>query len=222
MRIGIVGSGFIGKSLANLAVKQSYQVMISNSRGPETLTGIAYEIGCQSGTVEEAVSFGDVVVVAIPLKNIFQLTPEMFEGKIVIDANNYYPHRDGQIAELDEHRNTTSGLLARHLPQAKVVKALNAILAKDLTEDGRPSGAPERRALPIAGDDKQAKEVVSHLVDQLGFDVVDAGPLSESWRFERAKPAYCIPLDPGGLISALAKAERTVELPDGSWRTKSS
>jgi predicted dinucleotide-binding enzyme len=128
--------------------------MISNSRGPETLTGIAYEIGCRAGIVEEAVDFGDVVVVVIPLKNIFQLTSSMFDSKIVIDANNYYPHRDGQIAELDERKNTTSGLLARQLPQAKVVKAFNAIPAKDLTEDGRPSGAPQRRALPIAGDDK--------------------------------------------------------------------
>lgn len=220
MQIGIVGSGFIGKALANLAVKQSHQVMISNSRGPDSLTGICYEIGCQAGTVEDAVKFGDVVFLAIPLKNIFQLESQIFKSKIVVDANNYYPQRDGQIADLDERRDTTSGLLAKHLPDAKIIKAFNAILAKDLTDDGRPSGAPERRALPIAGDDPDAKNIVGHIVDQFGFDVVDAGPISESWRFERAKPAYCIPLDISGLTAALAKAERNVEVAEGSWRPK--
>ena len=136
----------------------------------------------------------------------------------VLDANNYYPERDGHIAALDRFETTTSRLLAEHLPHSSVVKVFNAILAQDLVQDARPKAAPDRRALPIAADDPAAKALVIKLLDEIGFDAVDAGSLDESWRFERAKPAYCIPLDKEGLKVALAAAHRQVELPEGSWR----
>lgn len=135
-----------------------------------------------------------------------------------MDANKYYPERDGHIETLDAHATTTSELLSSHLAGAKVVKAFNAILQGDLEKDGRPPGSPDRRALPVAGNDAEAKRICTDLIDQLGFDVVDAGPLAEGWRFQRAMPAYCIPLETLGLQRALAVAERGVELPHGSWR----
>ncbi len=218
MQIGIIGAGFIGRALATLAVKSGHDVMISNSRHPRTLGSTAVAIGCRIGTAQDAAEFGEVVFVAIPLLAYQELPAAPLAGKIVVDANNYYPQRDGAIEALDKHETTTSELLAVHLAGAKVVKAFNAILQGDLEKDGRPTGAPDRRALPIAGDDAQAKQIVTRLIDDFGFDTVDAGPLSEGWRFERAKPAYCIALEVARLKQALAAAERDVELAHGSWR----
>lgn len=155
---------------------------------------------------------------AIPFYAIDSLPADALKGKIVVDANNYYPERDGAIAELDRNESTTSEMLARRLTGARVVKAFNAILQRDLEVDCRAAGAPDRRALPIAGDDAQAKQVVTGLLDQFGYDTVDAGPLAEGWRFQRAKPAYCIRLDSEGMKRALAAAQRDVEVPHGSWR----
>lgn len=218
MKIGIIGAGFIGRALATLAVKSGHDVMISNSRGPQTLGSTAVAIGCKTGSTVDAAGFGDVVFVAIPLKAYRSLPPQALAGKIVVDANDYYPQRDGNIEALDTHAATTSGLLQQHLPHSKVVKAFNAILQADLEKDARPHGSPDRRALPLAGNDAEAKRVVAGLQDAFGYDTVDAGTLAESWRFERAKPAYCIRLEVADLKRALAAAERTVELPHGSWR----
>lgn len=218
MKIGIIGAGFIGRALARLAVRSGHDVMISNSRAAKTLGSTAVAIGCKIGTAQEAAAFGDVAIVAIPLMNYADLPVAPLAGKVVMDANNYYPDRDGRIEALDKEQTTTSELLAAHLTGAKVVKAFNAILQADLEKDSRPTGAPDRRALPIAGDDADAKRVCSDLIDQFGFDVVDAGPLADSWRLQRAMPAYCIPLDVAGLKNALAAAERGVERPHGSWR----
>ncbi|MEH2467724.1 NADPH-dependent F420 reductase [Nostoc sp.] len=218
MKIGVIGAGFIGRTVASLAVKQDHQVVLSNSHGPETLASTVMAIGCKAGTVEEAAKFGDIVVVAIPLKNYQSVPSKPLSGKIVVDSNNYYPERDGHIPDLDSKKTTTSELLAEHLPDSKVVKAFNAILAVDLDQDGRPSGSPDRRALPIAGDDADAKKLVSDLLDQFGFDVVDVGVLSEGWRFERAKPAYCVRFDSIGLKQALASADPNIDMLEGSWR----
>jgi predicted dinucleotide-binding enzyme len=218
MKIGIVGAGHIGQAIARLAVNHGHEVKISNSRGPATLADIAKEIGCSTGTSEEASNFGPVAVVTVPFVNLFKIDPAPLADRIVIDTNNYYPDRDGRIAALDLHETTTSAMVAKHFAASKVVKAFNAILAADLETPAPLAVAGQRRALPIAGDDVEAKRVVAGLQDEFGFDTVDAGPLADSWRFERAKPAYCIPLDRAGLIDALAKAERDVELPHGSWR----
>ncbi|SHG79600.1 NADPH-dependent F420 reductase [Pollutimonas bauzanensis] len=218
MKIGIIGAGHIGQAIARLAVGKGHEVKISNSRGPETLTDIAREIGCSTGTAQEAGRFGTVTVVTVPFVSLFKIDPAPLADRIVIDTNNYYPDRDGRIAALDLHQTTTSAMVARHFAASKVVKAFNAILAADLETPAPLSGAGSRRALPIAGDDVEAKRVVTELQEEFGFDTVDAGLLEDSWRFERAKPAYCIPLDRAGLVDALAKAERDVELPHGSWR----
>lgn len=218
MKIGILGAGFIGRAMATLARNSGHEVMISNSRDPQTLISTAAAIGCALGTAEQAAKFGDVVIVAVPFSSIDALPVAALDGKIVIDTGNYYPERDGQIEVLDSRSTTTSQMLAAALPGARVVKAFNAILAKDLETDGKPDGSPNRRALPFAGDDAQAKHIVSGLLDQLGFDPVDAGALADSWRFERAKPVYCIALDRAGIVEGLAAAKRDVELPHGSWR----
>ncbi|KKB64753.1 NADP oxidoreductase [Robbsia andropogonis] len=218
MKIGIIGAGFIGRAVAKLSLAAGHDVMVSNSRGPKSLSSIPSGIGCQVGTVEEAASFGNIVLLAIPFSAYTSIAPQLLAGKILMDANNYYPDRDGNIAPLDRHETTTSEMTAKHFASAKVVKTFNAILAKDLEEDGRPAGASDRRALPIAGDDIGAKATVADLLDQMGFDCVDAGSLKDSWRFERAKPAYCIRLDAENLTKALAAAERDVEVEHGAWR----
>ena len=219
MRLSIIGAGLVGAGVARLAVAAGHQVTIANSRGPESLAALCKDIGCEAGTVREAAMAGELVLVAIPLSQLAALPADALADKIVLEANNYYPERDGAFADLDQHETTTSELLARHLPDARIVKAFNAILASDLGRHARPAGSPDRRALPIAGDDPAAKARVAALHDQLGYDTVDAGPLGEGWRFERAKPAYCLPLGIMALRDALASASRAGELPDGSWRT---
>jgi predicted dinucleotide-binding enzyme len=190
--IGLIGAGHIGSQLARLAVRHGYDVVLSNSRGPETLQDLVRELGprARAGTPEQAAEAGDIVVVTIPLRNIDDVPVAPLAGKIVIDTNNYYPQRDGHIAELDNEETTTSELLQRHLPDSKVVKAFNHIYAAALTTEGQPAGTPNRRALAIAGNDAEARRVVAQLIDQFGFDVVDLGPLSESWRIQRDTPGY--------------------------------
>lgn len=208
MKIGIIGAGFVGRTIGKLAVRSGHEVMLSNSRGPQTLFSLRFAVGGEIGTVDEAVAFGDVAVVAIPLSAYRTVPVGPLAGKIVIDTDNYYHERDGRISELDNKATTTSELLAAHLPQSKIVKAFNAIIMNDLESDGRPAGSTDRRALPLAGDDAAAKAVVAGLYEQFGFDVVDVGPLSEGWRFERGAPAYCVPLDKMKLEEALAATQR--------------
>ena len=190
--IGLIGAGHIGSQVARLAVASGYKVVISNSRGPETLAGLVAELGpnARAATALEAARAGEIVVVTVPLKNYRAVPVEPLAGKIVIDTNNYYPQRDGQIPELDNESTTTSELLQAHLPTSKVVKAFNHIYAAELTTHGQPAGSKNRRALVIAGDDAGAKAVVTHLLDQFGFDTVDAGPLKEGWRIQRDTPGY--------------------------------
>jgi predicted dinucleotide-binding enzyme len=187
-------------------MKHGHEIMVSNTRGPETLFSLTGSTGCKAGSPQEAAEFGDIVLVAIPLKAYRAIPVAPLEGKIVLDANNYYPERDGHIGELDRDEITTSELLARHLPKSKVVKVFNAIQAAHIESDGRPAGSPDRRAHPIAGDDAAAKKVVADLVDQFGFDVVDAGPLAEGMRFRRGTPAYCVPMDSRQLQEALRRS----------------
>lgn len=208
MKIGIIGAGFVGRAIGKLAVRAGHQAMLSNSRGPQTLFSLRPGLGCEIGTVAEAMAFGEIVVVAVPLLAYRTLPAAPLAGKLVIDADNYYPERDGAVPELDRNETTTSEMLARHLPGARLVKAFNAIPMGDLERDGRPAGTPGRRALPIAGDDATAKAVVAELIDSFGFDVVDAGALAEGWRFERGRPAYCVPLDRETLAKTLAGTNR--------------
>jgi predicted dinucleotide-binding enzyme len=208
--IGLIGSGHIGGTLARLAVEHGYEVVVSNSRGPETLVDLVAELGdhARAGTAQEAAKAGDIVVVTIPLKNYRQVPVAPLAGKIVIDTNNYYPQRDGNIPELDSEQTTTAELLQAHLPTSKVVKAFNHITADDLGSSGTPAGTPRRRALAVAGDDSDAKAQVSALIDDFGFDVVDAGPLAEGWRFQRDTPGYIVALDTDEMRAALTAAKR--------------
>ena len=214
MTIGLIGAGHIGSQVARLAIRNGYDVVLSNSRGPETLADLVRELGpkARAATTAEAAAAGDLVVVSIPLKNIASVPVGPLAGKIVIDTNNYYPQRDGHIRELDEERTTTSGFLQRHLPKSKVVKAFNHIYAAELTTHGQPAGSKNRRALVIAGDDLAAKATVTHLLDQFGFDTVDAGPLSESWRIQRDTPGYGPRRTADELRADLAAAKRPAPL----------
>jgi 8-hydroxy-5-deazaflavin:NADPH oxidoreductase len=190
--IGIIGAGHIGSQVARLAIASGHDVVISNSRGPETLSALVAELGprARAATPVEAARAGDLVVVSVPLKNYRDVPAQPLAGKIVIDTNNYYPERDGHIPELDNESTTTAELLQAHLGRAKVVKAFNHIYAAELTTHGQPSGSPNRRALVIAGDDAGAKATVTRVLDQFGFDTVDVGPLKEGWRIQRDTPGY--------------------------------
>jgi len=208
--IGLIGAGHIGSQVARLAVARGYDVVLSNSRGPETLAALVKELGprARAATAAEAARAGELVVVTIPLKNYRSVPVEPLIGKVVIDTNNYYPQRDGQIAELDDESTTTAELLQRHLPKSKVVKAFNHIYAAQLTTDGKPPGTPNRRALAIAGDDAGAKATVTKLLDAFGFDTVDAGALAEGWRIQRDTPGYGPRQNADELRAALAAAKR--------------
>src|SRR5688572_2409664 len=212
--IGLIGAGHIGSQLARLAVKNGHDVVLSNSRGPDTLGALVKELGprARAATAEQAARAGEIVVVTIPLKNIGSVPVEPLAGKVVIDTNNYYPQRDGRIAALEDESTTTAELLQNHLPRSKVVKAFNHIYAAELTTHGQAPGTPNRRALVIAGDDEAAKATVAKLIDQFGFDTVDAGPLKEGWRIQRDTPGYGPRRSASELKSDLAAAKRYRDL----------
>jgi hypothetical protein len=205
--IGLIGSGHIGQAVARQALAHGHDVVLSNSRGPETLADLVTDLGehARAGTAEEAARSGDIVVVTIPFKSYAQVPVEPLAGKVVIDTNNYYFERDGHFPEIDEGRTSPSELLAEHLETSKVVKAFNAIQAAQILSAASPAGTPGRRAIPIAGDDDDAKRVVVDLLDELGFDAVDAGPLAEGRRFDRDQPAYGAELDADALREVVAQ-----------------
>lgn len=184
MKIGIIGAGNIGSTLARHFTAAGHDVMVSNSRGPDTLRHLESELGerCQPGTVEEAARFGDLVVVAIPFKDYRAVPADAVAGKVVIDAMNYYPQRDGHFEELDSGRTTSSELLAQHLPDAVVVKAFNAIRWDSLRDKAQPRAEGGHIGIPISGDDDAAKQEVDDLLAEIGFDGVDAGGLGEGGR----------------------------------------
>lgn len=189
-----------------------YEVVISNSRGPETLAGLVAELGpkARAATPAEAAAAGDFAVVAVPLRSIGDIPVEPLAGKIVIDTNNYYWERDGHFPALDSGEATTSGLLQEHLPESKVAKGFNHIMAAQITSDGTPAGTPNRRALATASNYAEASQLVAKLYDEFGFDTVNIGPLSESWRVERDRPAYVVRQNAAELTENLARAPRTI------------
>lgn len=207
---GIIGAGHIGSQLARALTAQGDEVVIANSRGPETLSGLIDELGprARAATVAVAAAAGEVVIVTVPLRAYRDIPAEPLAGKIVLDTNNYYWERDGHIPALDNGEATTSGLLQEHLRDAKVVKAFNHIAAADITTTGTPAGTPGRRALGTASDFPEAVAFVTDLYDRLGFDTVSAGPLSESWRLERDRPAYVVRQDADELRENLAAGFR--------------
>jgi 8-hydroxy-5-deazaflavin:NADPH oxidoreductase len=196
--VGIIGSGLIGGTVARLSVAAGHEVVLSNSRGPETLAELAAELGplARAATAEQAAGAGDLVVVSVPVKAFGDIPAKPLAGKPVLDTGNYYPQRDGHISELDTGALTSSGLLQRYLPDAHVVKVFNNIVFRHLRRLARPHGAEDRSALPIAGDSEQAKAAVAVFLDSIGYDAVDAGPLADSWRQEPGTPVYGIPYGP--------------------------
>jgi predicted dinucleotide-binding enzyme len=197
--LGLIGSGMIGSALARLAVAAGLDVVVSNSRGPDTLDALVAELGLQAraATPAEAAKAGDLVVATIPLNAYHRLSAAELAGKTVIDTTNYYPERDGHIAELDTGELTSTALVQRHLAESRVVKAFNNIDFRRLFTLALPYGAPDRSALPIAGDDSAAKIEVAELLNDLGYDAADIGTLSDSWRSEPGTPVYCLPYFPG-------------------------
>jgi 8-hydroxy-5-deazaflavin:NADPH oxidoreductase len=219
--IGFIGSGRIGSTVARLSVAAGYRVIMSNSRGPQTLTDLVGDLGplAQAATGEQAAADGDLVVLTIPLRAYRSVPVAPLAGKPLIDTCNYYPQRDGQIPELDSKSLTSSELIQQHLPGAQVVKAFNNIYYRHLLALSRPAGAVDRTFLPVAGDDADAKARVSAFLAAIGYGAVDAGPLAESWRQEPGTPVYGAPYgpfsDPVGtpadestVRAALAKATR--------------
>jgi predicted dinucleotide-binding enzyme len=209
MKIGIIGAGNIGASLAQILDKAGHDVKLANSKAPETLREVVNGTAIEAVTRENAVKDVDVIILSVPFARNPELAPVLANvpaSVIIIDTSNYYPARDGRVEEVDKGKLETvwsSEQMGRPL-----VKAWNALLSFTLNEAGSESGSASRLAIPIGGDDEAAKSVVSRLVDDTGFDAVDAGPISESWRFQPGAPAYCTELDAVGLAKALSYADK--------------
>lgn len=222
MNIGIIGAGNIGGNLTRRFTQLGHRVFVANSRGPETLTDLASETGATPITVKEAARRGDVVIVTIPMKNIPQLPRDLFaavpDNVVVVDTGNYYPQqRDGRIAGIEDgmvESRWVSQQLAR-----PVIKAFNNIYAEHLLKHGKPAGTPGRIALPVAGDNERGKSLVLGLIDELGFDGVDAGGLDDSWRQQPGTPVYAADFDAEGVRRALANASKDRK---PEWRAKTN
>ena len=217
MKIGIIGSGNIGGTLTRRLTALGHEVRVANSRGPESLRDLEKETGATAVPVTEAAQDADLVVVTIPEKAVPALPGNLYAkaapGFVVVDTGNYSPHRDGRIAGIEDEGLTESAWVARELG-VPVVKAFNNIQADHLLNSGTPAGTPGRIALPVAGDDPDAKSKILALIDTLGFDPLDAGPLSESWRQQPGTPIYGTDLNTEAAHKALAAAspERPAEL----------
>jgi len=210
--VGIIGAGHIGSAVAEALIGHGYDVVIANSRGPESLADLVSELGpkARAATAAEAAEAGDFAVVTVPLRAYQDVPVEPLAGKVVLDTNNYYWERDGHIESLDNGEATTSGLLQAHLPTSKVAKAFNHIVAAQILTDGTAPGTPDRRALATSSDHPDAAALVTELYDEIGFDTVDVSPLSESWRVERDRPAYVVRQNKDELAANLAIAPRTI------------
>jgi hypothetical protein len=192
--LGLIGSGRIGSTVARLAVDAGHDVVLSNSRGPETLTDLVAELGprARAGSGAEAATAGDLVLVSTPLTAYASLPAAALDGQTVLDTGNYYPQRDGQVAPLDSRELTDSEYLARHLPGARIVKVFNNIFFRHLQNLARPAGATDRTYLPVAGDD-DATAFVAEFLDSIGYGTAGYGPLAEGWRQQPGTPAYGAP-----------------------------
>jgi 8-hydroxy-5-deazaflavin:NADPH oxidoreductase len=219
--VGLIGSGSIGTTVARLAIAAGHEVVLSNSRGPQTLSDLVAELGprARAATSGEAAAAGDVVVVTVPVKAYPDIPSGALAGKTVIDTGNYYPARDGQIAELDSKSVTDSEYLAKYVPDAKIVKGFNNIFFKHLLSLARPAGSADRTYLPVAGDDETVKAAVTEFLDSIGYSTVDAGPLADGWRQQPGTPVYGAPygemLDEQGIPAGEAIVRSAL-----SWATR--
>jgi 8-hydroxy-5-deazaflavin:NADPH oxidoreductase len=208
--IGIIGSGHVGSNLAKAAIAHGYDVLLSNSQGPDSLADLVSELGprARAATAGDAAAAGDFVIVAIPLAGIDGVPVEPLAGKVVIATINYFPQRDGHFPGIDNGSTSVPGILQAHLPTSKVVRAFSMIDAADMSGDGHPEGDPKRRALALSGDDPAAKRLVANLYNEFGFDAVDIGGLSESWRLDAGQPAFVTRQNVAELKANVAHAKR--------------
>lgn len=208
--VGIIGAGNIGTALAQGLVARGSDVVIANSRGPETLAPLIATLGGKGRalSVAEVTDAADWLIITVPLKALPDLPRDGFDSKIVLDTCNYYWERDGHIPALDDKQTTTSQLVQERLRGARVAKAFNHIQSGEILVDGRPAGAADRRALATAADEDEAAAFAIALYDDFGFDAVNIGPLAESWRVERDQPAYVVRQNADELRANLAKATR--------------
>jgi len=203
----------VGSNLAKATIAHGYDVVLSNSQGPGSLTSLVAELGpdARAATPEEAAAACDFAIVAIPITTVSQVPVEPLAGKVVIATINYFPQRDGHIAEIDKGITTAPGVLQAHLPASKVVRAFSMLDAADMSGDGHPKGDPKRRALALAGDDPAAKGIVTRLYEECGFDALDLGGLDESWRVDPGQAAFVTRQTLAELKANVAKAKRAVD-----------
>jgi predicted dinucleotide-binding enzyme len=224
--VGIIGSGMIGANVARLATAAGLNVVICNSRGPETLADLIAELGpnARAATLPDVAASTDMIVLAVPFAIYADLPVDTLAGKIIIDTLNYYPQRDGVMPEVKTGAIATSEIVQRHLTGSQLVRAINNVDFVRLLTNARPAGAADRSALPVAGDDAAAKAAVVGFLDKIGYDAVDMGPLSESWRSEPTMPIYVAPymnpetsyienrVDMGTFMSAPGRAVSVLEV----------
>jgi 8-hydroxy-5-deazaflavin:NADPH oxidoreductase len=209
--IGIIGSGHVGSNLAKAAIAHGYDVVLSGSGKPDALDGLIAQLGpkARAGTPEEAGEAGDFAIVATPIAAVPSVPVAPLRNKVVIATINYFPQRDGHIAEIEDGTLTVPGVLQRHLADSKVVRAFSMLDAADMSGDGHPAGDPKRRAIAIAGDDAAAKQLVAGLIDEFGFDVVDLGGLAESWRVDPGQKGFVTRQTAAELRANAAAARRS-------------
>jgi 8-hydroxy-5-deazaflavin:NADPH oxidoreductase len=208
--IGILGSGHVGSNLARAAIAHEYDVLLSNTQGPDSLAGLVSELGPRARAASPAAAAAecDFAIAAIPITTISQVPVEPLAGKVVIATINYFPQRDGHFPEIDNGTTTVPGLLQAHLPTSRVVRAFSMINAAEMSGDGHPEGDPRRRALALAGDDPAAKQLVAGLYNEFGFDAVDIGGLDQSWRVDAGQPAFVTRQNIAELKANVARAKR--------------
>jgi 8-hydroxy-5-deazaflavin:NADPH oxidoreductase len=209
--IGIIGSGHVGSSLAKAAIAHGYDVVLSGSGKPDALEALAGELGpkARAATADEAAGAGDFAIIATPIAAVESIPVEPLRDKVVIATINYFPQRDGHIAEIDDGTVTVPGVLQRHLPDSRVVRAFSMLDAADMSRDGHQKGDQKRRAIAIAGDDAAAKQLVAGLIDEFGFDVVDLGGLAESWRVDPGQKGFVTRQTADELRANAASARRS-------------
>ncbi|GAB6257306.1 MULTISPECIES: NAD(P)-binding domain-containing protein [Peribacillus] len=206
MKIGFIGVGQVGQKLGSLFNKLGHEVAISSSRSPEALADTATQIGAQAMTVNEVMTWGDIIVLSTPMNVVPSFATNNLQGKILVDTNNYGPIRDGDIQEILDGKPTTQWV-SEHFPGARIVKAFNNIMMNEFDEYARPKGAVQRFALPVCSDDNEAKVLIMNIIEDLGYDAYDAGSIAESWRQQSFQPAYCIFSELPELKQLLAEAE---------------
>jgi predicted dinucleotide-binding enzyme len=208
--VAVIGAGHIGRNFSIAAIRAGHEIVISNSKGPDTLAELVSELGpkARAASAANAAAAGEFALVAIPLRGTDGVPVDPLAGKVVLTTTNYFAKRDGPIAEIDSGEMTVPAYLQAHLPTSSVARAFNHIDAAQIVSDGTPPGTPDRRALGYAGDDPEAKRLAGDLYEAFGFDAVDVGGLRDAWRLDVDQPTFVVRQNREQLLANLAKAER--------------